>query len=131
MSSYYAAMESGAVQPAVAPASSQSSHAPRLAASSQSGNASQLAAGDSLAIVRILLTCDQLGQLPRIREFGGKRACEKQRELRRMCLQQNIKEVDMSEGPWEWKHLLKALDQQLENLWGLASQDSVFVCSTM
>ena len=73
---------------------------------SQSSNALQLA----VAPAPVLLTLAELDSMPKQPGFGGKAACQKQRELRQVCLQNGMKFVDLSNDAWPWKQVMKGLD---------------------
>ena len=48
--------------------------------------------------------------MPKQPGFGGKAACQKQRDLRQDCLQNGMKFVDLSNDAWPWKRVMKGLD---------------------
>ena len=48
--------------------------------------------------------------MPKQPGFGGKAACQKQRELRQVCLQNGMKFVDLSNDAWPWKQVMKGLN---------------------
>ena len=54
-----------------------------------------------------VLTYSHLRNLPGHAGCGGQQACMKQRELRQFCLEQNLRYVDLTDGSWDWKQLLK------------------------
>ena len=60
----------------------------------------------------LLLTWEQLRTMPAMRKRagrGGKAACQKQRELRVFCLENNIDELDLATSAYNWRLLLKTM----------------------
>ena len=51
-----------------------------------------------------------------VRGVGGKLACRKQRELRKVCLRDNLFEIDVTETWPEWRAVLRALPQNMQQL---------------
>ena len=58
----------------------------------------------------LLLTWQQLLAMPAMRKQagrGGRDACDKQRQLRALCLEKNIAVVDLAKSAYNWRLLLK------------------------
>ena len=51
-----------------------------------------------------------------VKGMGGKAACAKQRELRQVCLQNGVFEIDVTETWPEWKAVLRALPPNMQQL---------------
>ena len=51
-----------------------------------------------------------------VQGMGGKAACAKQRELRQVCLQNGVFEIDVTETWPEWRAVLRALPQNMQQL---------------
>jgi len=61
---------------------------------------------------QVVLTFDQLEAMPKP-QFGGKFACERQRELRAELLQSGTYEHDLTHEAWPWRDVIRSLPQHL------------------
>ena len=54
--------------------------------------------------------------MQKVQGMGGKAACAKQRELRQVCLQNEVFEIDVTETWPEWRAVLRALPRNMQQL---------------
>ena len=58
----------------------------------------------------------EMQEMQPVQGMGGKAACAKQRELRQVCLQKEVFEIDVTETWPEWRAVLRALPQNMQRL---------------
>ena len=62
----------------------------------------------------VVLTEQQLRDRRFIPGFGGKAACQKQRDLRSLCISQGIFDIDLTNDNWQWPNVLKSLPTDVQ-----------------
>ena len=92
----------------------QSSQLPYSGGSSS--DAPQLATQSVQNAQVIVCTYDELQAMQATVGIGGKTACQKQRQLRTELFASKTWERDLTHGEWQWKHVLKALSQPVQQL---------------
>ena len=83
---------------------------------SSSSDAPQLAAQSVQDAQVTVCTYDGLQAMQATVGIGGKTACQMQRQLRKELFASNTWERDLTHGEWEWKRVLKALSQPVQQL---------------
>ena len=61
-------------------------------------------------------TFQEMQQMRPVNGIGGKAACTKQRDLRQVCLQNRVFEIDVTETWPEWRAVLRALPRNMQQL---------------
>ena len=61
-------------------------------------------------------TFQEVQEMQPVKGMGGKAACAKQRELRQVCLQNGVFEIDVTETWPEWRAVLRALPRNMQQL---------------
>jgi hypothetical protein len=61
-------------------------------------------------------TFQQMEAMQKVKGIGGKTACAKQRELRKVCMDTGVFEIDVTETWPEWKAVLRALPPNMQRL---------------
>ena len=61
-------------------------------------------------------TFQEMQQMRPVNGIGGKAACTKQRDLRQVCLQNRLFEIDVTETWPEWRAVLRALPRNMQQL---------------
>ena len=61
-------------------------------------------------------TFQELQEMQPVKGMGGKAACAKQRELRQHCLENRVMKIDVTETWPEWRLVLRALPQNMQQL---------------
>jgi len=61
-------------------------------------------------------TFQEVQEMQPVKGMGGKMACAKQRELRQVCLQNGVFEIDVTETWPQWRAVLRALPQNMQQL---------------
>ena len=63
---------------------------------------------------RPVLTLEQLRNRAPVQGMGGKAACEKQRELRAMCLSTGSFHIDLTNDAWNWRDVLRSMPAAMQ-----------------
>ena len=73
---------------------------------------------DAIPVLALPSVCNfqEMQEMQPVQGMGGKAACAKQRELRQVCLQDEVFEIDVTETWPEWRAVLRALPQQMQQL---------------
>jgi hypothetical protein len=73
---------------------------------------------DAIPVLALPSVCNfqEMQEMQPVQGMGGKAACVKQRELRQLCLQNEVFEIDVTETWPEWRAVLRALPQQMQHL---------------
>ena len=56
-----------------------------------------------------VFTLEELQNRTPVRNIGGEAACQKQRELRAICLRRGIFHIDLTNDAWNWRDVLRSL----------------------
>ncbi len=78
-------------------------------------HANDQAAPQMLALPSVC-TFQEMQQMRPVNGIGGKAACTKQRDLRQVCLQNRVFEIDVTETWPEWRAVLRALPRNMQQL---------------
>ena len=80
-------------------------------ATSHASDGAHLAGADGP--LQALLTLEELSNRAPVQGMAGKAACAKQRELRTECLETGSFDVDLTNGAWNWRDLLRSMTQEM------------------
>ena len=61
-------------------------------------------------------TFQEMQEMQPVKGVGGKLACVKQRELRQVCLQSGLFEIDLTQSWPQWRQVLRALPPNMQRL---------------
>ena len=98
-----------------APQPAESTADPRHANDEGAAPANDQGAAQMLALPSVC-TFQEMQQMQPVQGIGGKVACKKQRDLRQVCLQTGVFEIDVTETWPEWRAVLRALPRNMQQL---------------
>ena len=98
-----------------APQPAESTADPRHANDEGAAPANDQGAAQMLALPSVC-TFQEMQQMQPVQGIGGKVACTKQRDLRQVCLQTGVFEIDVTETWPEWRAVLRALPRNMQQL---------------
>ena len=96
-----------------APQPAESTADPRHANDEGAAPANDQGAAQMLALPSVC-TFQEMQQMQPVQGIGGKVACKKQRDLRQVCLQTGVFEIDVTETWPEWRAVLRALPPNMQ-----------------